>query len=384
MDKKTEITYIYIEKEKKNLSFEEEFLKKVSKETFSKKDIIILSAQDPLKVTINEILEFLKKPFAAISLSNSLYFSENWEEPLIEAINNGYELASPICTEIYNIELPYYTPLTFNDVAKILRKKHEGKYIAKTAPSEYVFLFKSEKIKGLNSKIFISEIPKFLKSAVVPSSIVHKFVDYYGSLREDILPLLPASLEKVLDIGCAKGFLGEIIKKEKKCKVYGVEINKEIAKEASKRLDKVFCLNIEKEDLPFKNEIDLVICADVLEHLFDPWKFLKKAKGWLKNGGTIIASIPNVSHYSIILDLLRGRWDYVPWGLLCISHLRFFTKETIEEIFKDLGYKIHSLLPQNISEEQKNFIKETLLEYIKPEKIKEEFFYPGFYVIAKK
>jgi SAM-dependent methyltransferase len=178
--------------------------------------------------------------------------------------------------------------------------------------------------------------------------------------------------------------MGELIKKERGCKVFGAEINKNAARIAKGKLDEVFCVDIEKSDLPFNKDLDVIIFADIIEHLFDPWRVLESAKKWLKPDGIVIASIPNIGHYSIILDLLRGRWDYLPFGHLCISHIRFFTRVSMENMFTKSGYSIRNVKPWDFPLHAKEQILMMLKKFIRTESIGEDIFYPGYYIVAKK
>lgn len=123
--------------------------------------------------------------------------------------------------------------------------------------------------------------------------------------------------------------------------VAGVELVPEHAGVAAQRLDKVFVGNMETDTLDIPAEFfDCIICADVLEHMIDPWTFVQPLKGYLVPNGIIVSSIPNVAHITVILDLLRGRWEYHPSGLLDKGHLRFFTKRSITAMFHDAGFTI--------------------------------------------
>jgi O-antigen biosynthesis protein len=83
-----------------------------------------------------------------------------------------------------------------------------------------------------------------------------------------------------------------------------------------------------------------VLFADVLEHLRDPGAVLRRVRPFLAEGGTVIASIPNVAHASVRLSLLAGEFRYRAQGLLDDSHLRFFTRATIEDLFEENGYAV--------------------------------------------
>ena len=379
------IDMVFFEKRIKSLSMEESLLLKQSKETFSgNSKMIIININESHTVTAEDILQKTEADFIGICIDNTAYHSTNWTKPLLEALNNGFELASAVCSDTFNIEMPYYTPLTLDITAKYLKEKYRGQHITDITIPALSFLIKRSALSKLSKDTPAAELPHKLKSCLVPASLIHRFGDYYSSKRDDLLPFIPCGIKKVLDVGCARGYLGELIKKERFCTVYGVELNPEIAKEAEKKVDEVFCMNIETEDLPFDNELDVIVFADLLEHLTDPWSMLKKALKWLKSDGIVIASMPNTAHYSIIHDLLHGRWDYIPFGLLCITHLRFFTKKSIESMFNEAGFSILTLKHQAWPEYLLSEIKNQLSEVINIVNIPDEVFYPGYYVVAKK
>lgn len=158
--------------------------------------------------------------------------------------------------------------------------------------------------------------------------------------REDLIALLPPDAKRVLDIGCGRGSMAEHLK-ERGIEVVGVEKNAEYAKEAEKYMKKVIVGDIEMITLPFEEGyFDCIVFGDVLEHTVNPWKAVEKCKRYLKDGGCFIASIPNISHYSIIQNLLRGKWEYEDSGLMDKSHLRYFTLDTIKRLFSEAGFEI--------------------------------------------
>jgi len=173
----------------------------------------------------------------------------------------------------------------------------------------------------------------------------HKKPDYYRGLREDIASLVSGSTERVLDVGCAAGVTGEMLKKKGIREVVGIEIEESSYKEALRRLDKVFLGDVQKMTLPFDDGyFDCIIYADVLEHLPDPWSVVRGHKRLLKDTGYVIASIPNVRHYRVVKKLLSGKWEYEERGVLDAGHLRFFTLESIKKMFHDSGYRIETLV----------------------------------------
>jgi len=166
---------------------------------------------------------------------------------------------------------------------------------------------------------------------------------YIGS-RDDVLTLVPPTIKRVLDIGCSIGTLGEQIKRKYGAEVSGIELDERMAKIAKTKLDEVIIGDVETIDLenlfPPKY-FDCIIFADVLEHLKDPWKVLKKATKLLSDEGVVIASIPNIRHYHVIVNLVfRGYWPYRERGIHDKTHLRFFTLKNIFELFQHTGLKI--------------------------------------------
>lgn len=146
---------------------------------------------------------------------------------------------------------------------------------------------------------------------------------------------------KCLDIGCACGgtLLG-IRNYYPNASLYGIELDPHCAAFAS-HIATVAQGNIETMEFPFDVCFDYIIMGDILEHLVEPEKLLKKLRAHLSNpGGVIITSIPNILHYSAITQILRGSFEYADYGVLDRTHLRFFTKYNSARLLMDAGYEI--------------------------------------------
>lgn len=154
---------------------------------------------------------------------------------------------------------------------------------------------------------------------------------YFSSPRTDIAPLLPADITRVLEVGCGTGATLRWLKTSGLCRIaVGVELFDEAANLAREHADEVLVGDAEVLVANrFEAEsFDLILCLDVLEHLVDPWRFMDHIERLLKVGGTVICSIPNVRHLSVLLPLVfAGHWRYSSSGLLDRTHLRFFTRE---------------------------------------------------------
>lgn len=167
--------------------------------------------------------------------------------------------------------------------------------------------------------------------------------DYFSAARTAILPLLSDNAERVLEIGCGAGQTLAMLKQQGFCRqTVGVECFADAAAQAKNRVDDVYCLDVEKQALPADlGRFDLILLLDVLEHLVDPWSFLSRLRHqYLTDQGHIIISLPNARHFSLVLPLLLGRFDYQERGILDKTHLRFFTRKSMHELIAGAGLSI--------------------------------------------
>jgi 2-polyprenyl-3-methyl-5-hydroxy-6-metoxy-1,4-benzoquinol methylase/glycosyltransferase involved in cell wall biosynthesis len=175
---------------------------------------------------------------------------------------------------------------------------------------------------------------------------------------------------KILEAGCSSGYFGKALV-DVGHEVWGVEPYEQAAKMASEILHKVHFGTIEDFFENNKNErFDVIIFGDVLEHLADPVGVLKQSKTFLSEGGIVVASIPNIAHFSIRAMMLEGRWEYSDLGILDRTHLKFFTRDTLVDLFNDSGYKVLSLSAVRLSAEQvdeicKLNIRKESIKYVK-------------------
>jgi 2-polyprenyl-3-methyl-5-hydroxy-6-metoxy-1,4-benzoquinol methylase len=170
-------------------------------------------------------------------------------------------------------------------------------------------------------------------------------VKYDDTPRRDIVSLITVAPERVLEIGCGSGATGALVKQRfPGVQYFGLELVASAAAIARRRLDGVVVADIETVDLQQyglqKESFDLVICADVLEHLYDPWKVLHVLRAYLKADGLCLASIPNTQNIRLLLHLLAGNWTYSEHGLLDATHIRFFTLNEIVKLFTGTGYQV--------------------------------------------
>ena len=167
--------------------------------------------------------------------------------------------------------------------------------------------------------------------------------------RPDLADLVPKTARAVLDVGCGPGQLGAELKRRGVARVVGIELNPEASRLAARVLDEVVTANVESNDLPFVDEsFDCIVYGDVLEHLVDPWAVLAGHRRLVTEGGTILVSMPNIAYWPVVRDLLRGRWEYQSYGTMDATHLRFFTRRSIQELCDQAGFDVvafHTSVP---------------------------------------
>lgn len=149
----------------------------------------------------------------------------------------------------------------------------------------------------------------------------------------------------VLEIGTSTGYITKILK-ERGNRVIGVEIDKEAGEMAKPYCESIIIGDAEELDLDsYINpaSIDVILLADILEHLRWPDGLLGKIRKYLKPEGYLVISLPNVAHGDLLLNLLNGDFRYTSVGLLDKTHLRFFGRKNIIDIFNNFGYIIEDL-----------------------------------------
>ena len=162
--------------------------------------------------------------------------------------------------------------------------------------------------------------------------------------RAEILPFVPRSCVRLLDIGCGEGAFGALFKKERGGEAWGIEPYAPAAMVAATRLDKVLSSPLsECVDLP-QGYFDTICFNDSLEHFAEPEPALTSCKALLRPSGVVVASIPNVRYIENIAHLLiELDWRYENSGIRDRTHLRFFTKKSMERMFQEAGYVVLSI-----------------------------------------
>jgi methionine biosynthesis protein MetW len=172
-------------------------------------------------------------------------------------------------------------------------------------------------------------------SPVDPLRYAYSGIDR-GEVTDRLLSVI-AHRSRVLDVGCGTGSVSQILRDRLDLDLIGLEPNAERAAVARGRGIDVRTEPLTPAILQDLGKFDVILFGDVLEHLLDPAETLGIARQGLKPGGSVIASVPNVAHWTIRSNLLRGRFDYESSGLMDATHLRWFTKASLERLFARVG-----------------------------------------------
>jgi 2-polyprenyl-3-methyl-5-hydroxy-6-metoxy-1,4-benzoquinol methylase len=181
-----------------------------------------------------------------------------------------------------------------------------------------------------------------------PSNLDGEYV--WGDFdRREMEPFVPPCTTRVLEVGCGRGAFGALLKQRRpSVECWGIDPSEVSGREARERLDRLV-IGTYPDDLQVEpGYFDCVVFNDVLEHIADPWAVLDQTACMLPSHGCVVASIPNVRHIEVVVDLLvRGRWTYTETGTLDRTHLRFFTKSSTRDLFEAAGLRVECLEPIN-------------------------------------
>ena len=170
----------------------------------------------------------------------------------------------------------------------------------------------------------------------------------------DLLALMPSGARVIAEIGCSSGALAREYKKLNPiCRYLGVEVMPQYVPLAQRHCDEVYAVDIESLDEAAMRGLlpaDCWVFGDTLEHLRDPWAVLGRIRRLLPTDGSVVACIPNAQHWSVQARLNCGALRYEAAGLLDRTHLRWFTRVTILEMFSNSGFRIDAGHPRGPAE----------------------------------
>ncbi len=205
--------------------------------------------------------------------------------------------------------------------------------------------------------------------------------DYHARVRTEVLELVPAGTKNVLDIGGGIGASASYLKSIGKCtRAIVVDL---VADNCLPEIDAAYSGNLEDPALLRRvggeqGKMDVILCLDVLEHVTDPWSVIEYCHRVLDTGGVIIASIPNMRHYSLVLPLVfRGKFDLVDSGVRDRTHLRWFVKDTAIDLMTSSGLVLE-VVQGKIYGRKKNLLNKLTLGLLR------EFLYLQYFLRVRR
>jgi O-antigen biosynthesis protein len=187
--------------------------------------------------------------------------------------------------------------------------------------------------------------------AVGPANRYEREIDLDSESTHARVVRLVGTGRRVLELGPATGHMSRMLR-DRDCSVVGIEVDEEMAAQAAQYCERVIVGDLDTIGLDEElgsDRFDVIVAADVLEHLRDPLSALRRLREFLAPGGFFVISLPNVAHGSVRLALLEGHFQYQRLGLLDATHLRFFTRESIEELLDEADLAMAEIYHQQLN-----------------------------------
>jgi SAM-dependent methyltransferase len=174
----------------------------------------------------------------------------------------------------------------------------------------------------------------------------------HSVVNRDLLGLMPAGARRVVEVGCMHGALARAYRASNPGVHFtGIDIDPDYAQVARAACDVALAGDIERFDHGAFSALfpsDCWVFGDCLEHLRDPWQLLKKIRARIDKDGCLVTCIPNAQHWSVQMRLATGAFRYEDSGLLDRTHIRWFTRVTMIEMFAQAGWRIDSGLSRRL------------------------------------
>lgn len=171
---------------------------------------------------------------------------------------------------------------------------------------------------------------------------------YFSGARHDFVRRLPKDpTASILEVGCGTGATGALALASGRAQRYvGIELFEAAATQARSVLSEVITGDVERLQFDFgPAAFDALIFSEVLEHLVEPQRVVEKLVRSLRPGGLVLASSPNIAHWRVIAELLRGRFNLADKGVFDRTHMRWFTPATFVGMFTNAGLRVESVGP---------------------------------------
>jgi len=290
-----------------------------------------------------EFLQLTDASSVLVILNPAILLSDNLIEELLWCTNQEQVCALPSDPRGYasDLVIDYASRPGFDRfVARLVGSLRHSAFDER---EPWIYLVKRTALEALsktNRELQWQEIPRLLsdRTVIANHSFVHSWADYHLNTRAEMLLMLPHTVNTLLDVGGGAGNFAHAFVRERGGQATLLELNAEAAE-----LARAFDINVVVGDFNSLSAgplFDCVTMLDVLEHLSNPLLALQHAHEFLRDEGYLLLSVPNAGHWSVIWDLLEGEFSYQPVGILCNTHLRFFTRRSLEQLLKDAGFKV--------------------------------------------
>lgn len=175
----------------------------------------------------------------------------------------------------------------------------------------------------------------------------------HSIVNQDLLAMIPPQARRVVEVGCMHGAMAQAYRATNPAVHYtGIDIDPEYAAVAAASCHETFAGDIEQFDGAAFDKLfpsDCWIFGDCLEHLRDPWRLVKAIRGAIDPDGCLLACIPNAQHWSVQLRLASGLFRYEDSGLMDRTHVRWFTRVTMTEMFLQAGWRIDKAISRRLN-----------------------------------
>ena len=169
-------------------------------------------------------------------------------------------------------------------------------------------------------------------------------VDLTGQNAAVYVMQLVGQSKRVLEIGCGPGWITKLLVRHGQCSVTALELDPDAIKIATPYCERIMQADLNSDGwlalLEGMQPFDVVVAADVLEHLYDPWKTLKHLATLIGPKGYVVVSLPHAGHAGVLSSLVNSDFEYHDCGLLDRTHIRFFGLRNVEALFAQAGLKI--------------------------------------------